>query len=92
MPVNAAKDENSVSTIIGASSTDGKTIVRAEIDPVTHRLLAQDGTTGSDFGTKNASRDENHVPVWIAVSNVDGQTPVEIYLDPITHRLLIDSA
>lgn len=92
MPVNAYRDENGVTTIIGASSTDGKTIVRAEADPITHRLLAQDGTTGSDFGTVNASRDENHIPVWIAVSSSDGQTPVECYLDPITQRLLIYSA
>lgn len=92
MPINAARDENSVPTIIGASNTDGRTIVRAEADPVTHRLLAQDGTTGTDFGTKNASRDQNNVPVWIAVSSVDGKTPVEVYIDPITNRLLIDSA
>jgi hypothetical protein len=40
---NASKDENGVSTLIGASTADGKTPVRVYADPTTHRLLVQNG-------------------------------------------------
>lgn len=88
---NAYRDENSVPTIIGASTLDGKTIVRAQADPISHRFHVDDNTTGLDHGTVNASRDENDIPVWIAASSSDGQTPVEIYINPVTNKLLINS-
>lgn len=46
--MNASKDENGVSTLIAASSADGKTPVRVYADPDTHRLLVQGepGATG----------------------------------------------
>jgi len=40
---NASKDENGVSTLIGASTADGKTPVRVYADPTTHRLLVANG-------------------------------------------------
>lgn len=46
---NATRDENSVPTLLGSSSTDGKTPVRVYADPNTHRLLVQlqAGATGT---------------------------------------------
>lgn len=35
----AAKDQNFIPTLLGASSSDGKTPVRVYADPTTHRLL-----------------------------------------------------
>lgn len=45
---NASRDENGVPTLLGASTTDGKTPVRVYADPDTHRLLVQGeaGATG----------------------------------------------
>lgn len=54
---NASKDENSVPTLIAASSTDGKTPIRVYADPDTHRLLvdsASGGVVGPVSSTDNA--------------------------------------
>jgi hypothetical protein len=81
MAVVAKKDDNDVSTLIGALNTDGKSITLIKANPTTHLLSVSDGTTGSDFGPVNALRDENHIPVLLAVSSVDGVTPVVVYCD-----------
>ena len=91
MSQNAYRDENSVPTKIAVSNSDGVTIVRTQANSSTHRLLVNNGTTGSNFGIRNAHRDENDVPVLLAVSSGDGRTPIELYIDPLTHRLLINS-
>lgn len=88
--MNAYRDENSVATIIGASNTDGSTIVRVKADSTSHRLLVQNGTSGSDHGPVNDARDENGVPCLMAVSSSDGQTPVVLYVNS-SGRLLIKS-
>lgn len=87
---NASKDENGISTLLGALSSDGATIVPIIADPTTHSLGVDDGTTGTDFGPKNAPRDENNIPVLMAVSSADGVTPVVVYADS-NGNLLIDS-
>ena len=79
--MNAKRDENRVTTLIGALNTDGKTQTLAYANPVTHRFLLNIGTTGSDFGVKNAVRDENRVPVALGVSSSNGKTSVEAYVD-----------
>lgn len=43
---NAYRDENSVPTLLGASSSDGYTPVRVYADPVTHRLLVSGSYAG----------------------------------------------
>lgn len=88
---NASRDENSVTTILGIDSTNGISIVKITADPATHGLTAQDGTTGTDFGSNTASRDENFVTTLLAVSEADGVTPVELYVDAATGALLIDN-
>ncbi len=87
---NAYRDENSVPTVIGASSADGTTPVRLKINATTHGVQINDASTGTDHGVANAVRDGNNVPVIMAVSSADGFTPVEVYVDP-TGSLLIDS-
>lgn len=87
---NAYLDENSVPTLIAASSTDGTTIVRVLANASDHSLKAADANTGSDHGVANAVRDENDRPVLLAVSSADGITPVEVYADS-SGNLLIQS-
>lgn len=82
------RDGNRVPTLRGALSTDGTTIVNVQANPTTHRLSANIGSTGSDFGTPNAKRDDDRVPVLMAVSAADGVTPVEIYAN-ISGQLLM---
>lgn len=88
---NAYKDENGVSTIIGALNTDGSTIVRVLADPSTHVLNVNDGTTGTDYGPVNDLKDANGVNCLMAVSSVDGVTPVVLYVDS-NGALLTDSS
>ncbi len=45
MADNASRDQNNVPTLLGASSTDGKSPVKVYADPSTHRLLV-DATAG----------------------------------------------
>ena len=79
MANNAKKDQNSVSTMIGASSADGQTIVLLQANPANHGMEISDGTGGTDYGTVNAKRDENNVPCLMAISSTDGVTPVAVY-------------
>lgn len=88
---NAKKDDNSVSTLIGALNTDGRTVVPVKANPTTHRLSVSDGTTGSDNGPTNALKDENDVSSLIAVSSADGRTPVVVYVDA-NGKLLVQSS
>lgn len=78
---NAALDENSRPTLTGTLNTNGKGIVRIKVDPTSHALKVNNGTTGSDNGNNNgnANLDENSKPVLTAVSSADGKTVVEVY-------------
>ena len=86
--MNAQKDDNSVSTLIGVLGTDGATIVPIMANPTSHRLKVMDGDSGSDNGPTNALKDENFVSSLIAVSSVDGKTPVVVYADASGHLLV----
>ena len=88
--MNANKDENSVSTLLGVLETNGKTIVPIKADPISHRLKVSDGTSGSDNGPTNAMKDDNFVSSLIAVSSIDGITPVVVYADA-NGKLLVQS-
>ncbi len=90
---NAYRDENSIPTLIAISREDGVAVERVLANPLSHGLIVEDGSTGSDLGNNqnNAQKDENNVPVLIATSSADGFTPVEVYVDPDSGALLIDS-
>ncbi len=57
---NAARDQNNVPTLLGASSVDGVTPVKVYANPSTHRLLVdlQDGITGPATST------DGNVVLW----------------------------
>jgi len=88
--MEAKKDGNRISTLLGTSNTDGETPIVITADPTTHILEVSDGSTGSDLSDNIASRDANRVPVLMGVSEDDGETPVAIYADA-NGKLLIDS-
>lgn len=88
--MQAKRDENRVTTIIGALNTDGVTPQLICADPTPHTLCVSDGVSGSDFSVIDAPRDENRTPVLMAVSSADGVTPVELYADS-SGNLLIKS-
>lgn len=87
---NASRDENSIPTLLGTLDSDGSTLVKVQVSPISHGLVVDDNTTGSDNGPTNAPRDENSVPALMAVSSADGVTPVVVYADS-SGALLIDS-
>jgi hypothetical protein len=87
---NAARDENRVTVLMGASSSDGTTPTAAKADPTAHYVFTDDDTTGSDLSGDIAPRDQNFVPVAIAASESDGITPVVLYVNG-SGELLIDS-
>lgn len=89
--MEAKRDENRVTTLLGGLSTDGVTPTRVEADPTTHALAVNEGSTGSDHGPENAPRDENRIPVLMAVSSADGVTPVVVYANS-DGELLIDGS
>jgi hypothetical protein len=88
--MQASRDENHVPVFLGASNADGVTPLAPIVDPVTHILMVDNGSGGSDLSDEPASRDENHVPVAMGVSSADGVTPVPVYVDSVTQKLLID--
>lgn len=88
--MEASRDQNHVTTILCALSSNGTTPVRVEIDPDSHALKVDDASTGSSFGGTDAIRDQNRVPVWLAVSSSDEITPVPVFANS-DGELLIDS-
>lgn len=55
---NASRDESSVPTLLGVSTTDGKTPIKIYADPDTHRLLVETtsgGVVGPGSSTANAA-------------------------------------
>lgn len=88
---NAARDGNGIPTLICASSADGTTTIRVQVNPTQHYIMTSDGVSGNDHGTVNAQRDGNDIPMWIGVSSADGVTPVAIYADAATGSLLTKS-
>ena len=89
--MNAKKDENGVSTLLGVLNTDGETLVRVKVNAGSNNSLkVDDNTTGSDNGPDIAPRDQNFIPAVMALSSVDGVTPVVVYSDS-NGNLLIDS-
>ena len=86
--MNASKDQNSISTLLGTLNTDGVTLVRIQADPTTHALQCEAGGGGTDLGPTNAPRDENNVPALMAISSADGVTPVVVYADAGGHLLV----
>jgi hypothetical protein len=88
--MQAKRDQNRITTLLGALKTNGKTPQLICADPTTHTLCVEDNTTGSDFVIENDPRDENRIPIAMAVSKDDDSTPVPLYADNL-YQLLIDS-
>ena len=86
---NAKRDNNQVTTMMGALNSDGKTPTLIQVDPTTHEMLVSGGTTGTDLGNDDADRDDNGVTCLMAVSNADGSTPVPLYVNS-SGQLLVD--
>lgn len=98
---NASRDENSVPTLIAGLETDGKTLVRIQVDGTTHRLEVSDGTTGTDHGPgAHDFIDENSVRAILGVASrtvvsngvqyIQGVTPVVAYATS-NGKLLVQS-
>lgn len=90
---NAQHDQNNRPTAIAVSSSDGRTIVQLQANPVNHALEIDDDTTGSDNGNNEGSAmiDENCISVFMAESSDGSGDLIEVYADPLTNKLLIDS-
>ncbi len=67
MAETASRDENSVPTLLAASSSDGKSPIKVYADPSTHRLLV-DSTSGV---VGPASSTDGAISLW---DGVTGQT------------------
>lgn len=88
---NAKIDQNGIKTALGTSDADGITPLRLYLDPVTHEIIRDDNTTGSDLSGDNAGRDQNIEPVLMGTSSADNSTPVALYIKSGTNELLINS-
>jgi len=86
---DAKRDNNQVPVMLGVSNADGKTPTPIKIDPTSHTILMENGSSGTDLGGDDAARDNNQVPVMLAVSEDDGETPVPLYINPATGALLV---
>lgn len=87
--MEAPRDNNHIPVKMGTSNADGVTPIAIRVNPTTHEIMVENGSTGSDLSDEPAVRDENHVPAWMGVSSDDGVTPVPVYVDSVTGKLLI---
>ena len=72
--MQASRDQNRVTTLLGVSSADGSTPIKVKIDSVTGRVLMQVSSMGSHSAVTNrqiAYRDQNYVPTSIGESEND---------------------
>ena len=56
---NAKRDQNRVTTLIAASSSDGTTPINVWADPTTHRLLVDIGSISTSFQTDTFTSTNN---------------------------------
>lgn len=88
--MNAKRDENNISTILGTLNSDGVTPIRIKINPANGGMKVDDNTTGTYIPRTNDIRDENNVPALMGVSEADNKTPILVYANS-SGELLIDS-
>lgn len=89
--MEATRDQNHVTTILGTDSLDGFTPMRIWADPTSHRLKIDDNTTGSDLSDDVDPRDQNFVTDLLGTSRTDGVTPTVVYGITASGKLMIDS-
>ncbi len=88
---DARRDQNNIPTPTAALDTDGQTILNIKVNPSTHGIMIDMGTTGVDNGpVAQALIDGNSVATLIGVSEDDNETPVAAYSDA-NGMLLIDN-
>lgn len=89
--MTAPKDNNRIPVMQGVLDSDGTTPTSIAIEPATHRVLIDEGPSGSDNGPVDAKRDGNYVSTMIATSSSDGVTPVALYVDSSNNLLVNDN-
>ena len=87
--MEAPRDQNRKPVIMGVSNIDGSTPTAPYVNPTTHELMVDNGSTGTDLSGDEAYRDGNRVTTMIGVSSDDGVTPVPVYVDSVTKKLLV---
>lgn len=87
--INAQKDENDVSSLLGTLVTDGITPVVLVANPANGKLKVLDGNSGMASTRINDVSDQNSVRGMMAVSSADG-TPILLAADS-NGNLLIKS-
>lgn len=78
----AARDDNDSPTLIGVSSVDGVTPIRAKVDPVTGYVLMTIQNVAFSTTGQTPKIDDNDVPVTRAVTNDANQTVKPLISDP----------
>lgn len=87
---NSSKDENGVSTAIGALDSNGTTPKRLYVNPTSGALKVDDNTTGTYPGGHVALKDDNDISSMMGVSSSDAKTPLKVLINS-TNELLIKS-
>lgn len=73
------RDNNGNPVMSAASDADGNTVINIQVNPTSHSVVTDDGSSGSDFPRTTFARDNNQVPLLGGVSSSDGTTPVGLY-------------
>lgn len=77
---NAARDANSIPTLLGVSSSDGTTPIRVYVDPVTHRLLVDTGGVGGGIAVETPTGTVNGANTVFTATN----EPIFVVADGMT--------
>ena len=88
--MDAKKDNNGTSTVLGVLDSDGVTPICIKVNPVNNAIKVIDDTTGTASTRKDSIKDNNGVPVLMGVSSADMKTLIPIATD-INGNLLIKS-
>lgn len=80
--MNAKRDDNGYPTLVGVSSADGVTPIRAKADPVTGYILAEIKIVSFSATPKTQRSDDNAVRVLRGVTNDASQSVKAIISDP----------
>ncbi len=86
--MDAKRDDNQVTTLIGVSNADGTTPVTLYVDPVTHRLLVS--VSGNEVVDEEPSGAVDGTNPTFVLANTPVAGSVRLYEGGVRKRAIID--
>ena len=88
--VNAKRDDNRVTTVLGWDATNSKTEPLQVATASGYLLIEVENVTSTSPGAVTGKRDDNYLPVALAVTDNGAETVTPLIVDIRDGRLFVD--